>query len=315
MIICLGTTPTVQRTMTFATLAVDGVNRATAVRQYASGKSTNVARVLHALGNDVLTTGFLGGDLGKFYRGDLDAAGIAHDFVEVEPATRLCITVVDESAHTATELIEESRPVGRAAYGTLQKKLAAMINPKQIDRSALVVLSGTLPPDAPKSFYAHCVELAQPMSRVVLDAVGEPLLKALEWKPFVIKPNQAEVGRTLGMAVDTEGALRGGMKQLTEMGAPWVVVTRGRSGTLVTDGSSFWTISTPRVNVISAIGSGDAFAAGLSAGLARGEEVPQACALGVACGSANAMTADAGHLSTADVQQFVRQVRVERLSG
>jgi tagatose 6-phosphate kinase len=308
MIICLGTTPSVQRTMTFAKLAVDGVNRATSVREYASGKSTNVARVLHTLGADVLATGFLGGDAGKLYRADLDRSGIAHDFVEVAPPTRLCITVVDESAHTATELIEESKPVGRAAYGELEKKLADMINVKLIDRTAVLVLSGTLPPDARSRFYAYCVARAQPMARVVLDAVGEPLLKALEWNPFVIKPNQSEVARTLGTTLDSEEALRGAMKQLIRLGAGWVVVTRGRAATLVSDGTSFWKIETPQVQVVSAIGSGDAFAAGLAAGLSRGDDVPQACALGVACGAANAMTADAGHVRRDDVESLYRNL-------
>jgi tagatose 6-phosphate kinase len=308
MIICLGTTPTVQRTMTFARLNVDGVNRATFVREYASGKSTNVARVLHTLGMPVLATGFLGGDSGKFFRSDLDRAGIAHDFVEVEPATRLCITVVDESAHTATELIEESRPAGSAAYGAQEKKLGGMIDPKQVDPTSLLVLSGTLPPDAPRKFYASCVSLGQPMARVVLDAVGEPLLKALECQPFLIKPNQSEVGRTLGVAVDTQDAVRDGMKRLVALGARWVVVTRGREDTLVTNGASFWRVKTPRVEVVSAIGSGDSFAAGLAAGLSRGDDVPQACALGAACGAANAMTADAGHVRLEDVESLYRNL-------
>src|SRR6185436_7595676 len=107
MILCLGTTPTVQRTMSFARLTVDDVNRAKSVRQFASGKSVNAARVLKALGEPCVATGLLGGDSGKFMREDLDRVGIAHDFVDTSPtATRLCLTLLDESNHTATELIE-----------------------------------------------------------------------------------------------------------------------------------------------------------------------------------------------------------------
>src|SRR4051812_33973313 len=123
MIICLGTTPTVQRTMTFEHLTLDGVNRATHVHQYASGKSVNAARVLHTLGDDVLATGFLGGDSGKFFRDDLDRSGIKHDFVSVDPSTRLCITVVDQSTATATELIEEAAAVTGVDVAKLLQKL------------------------------------------------------------------------------------------------------------------------------------------------------------------------------------------------
>src|SRR4051812_6926587 len=112
MIITLGTTPTVQRTMTFARLEIDAVNRAKSVRQFASGKSVNCARVLHTLGEPVRTTGLVGGDAGKFMRADLDAAKIAHDYADTSPVeTRLCLTLVDEAAGTATELVEESRAV------------------------------------------------------------------------------------------------------------------------------------------------------------------------------------------------------------
>src|SRR5581483_5232411 len=116
MILCLGTTPTVQRTMTFASLAIDEVNRALNVVETASGKAINSARVLHTLGEPVLATGFLGGDSGAFIRRDLDQNGIAHAFVEVSPRTRTCVTAINQADGTATELVEESAPVEPAAY-------------------------------------------------------------------------------------------------------------------------------------------------------------------------------------------------------
>src|SRR5438046_1030984 len=111
MIVCLGTTPALQRTMTFATLSLDSVNRAIDVREYASGKSINVARVVHTLGERVIATGFLGGDRASAVRRDLDQAGIAHDFIDIDAPTRMCVTVIDQAGTTATELIEESLPV------------------------------------------------------------------------------------------------------------------------------------------------------------------------------------------------------------
>ena len=108
MIFCLGTTPVMQRTLVFDRVHLDAVNRAADVRETASGKSINVARVLHLLGEDVVATGFLGGDTGKFIREDLDRAGVCHDFVSVAPKTRTCVTVVDPGGGTTTELVEES---------------------------------------------------------------------------------------------------------------------------------------------------------------------------------------------------------------
>src|SRR4051812_9188797 len=90
MIICLGTTPAVQRTMSFAKLSVGEVNRAKSVTQFASGKSVNVARVLHTLGERCIATGIIGGDTGRFVRFDLDRSRIAHEFIDTPAPTRLC---------------------------------------------------------------------------------------------------------------------------------------------------------------------------------------------------------------------------------
>jgi tagatose 6-phosphate kinase len=306
MIICLGTTPTVQRTMTFEQLHVGDVNRATSVTETASGKSLNVARVLHTLGEPLVATGFVGGDSGAFIREDLSRAGIAHDFVNVGPKTRTCVTVIDEAERTATELIEESKRVEDDAFDRLGTKLAALLV-----GAKLLVMSGTLTPGAPPDFYARCVERANGAGvRSILDATGVPLRHALAARPIVVKPNRAELGKTLDVDTSTNEGLRDGMRRLVGEGSAWAVVTLGGEGAMVSDGQRFWRVAAPNVNVVSPIGSGDSFAAGLAAGVFRGQSVPQACALAVACGAANAMTPVAGYVRREDVERLLRDVRI-----
>src|SRR5258706_16300879 len=108
MILCVGTTPTVQRTMVLDRLVIDEVNRATEVHEHASGKSVNVARVLTVLGEAALAAGFFGGRRGDFLLQDMDQARIPHDFVRTTTQTRLCTTVIDRSTAQATELVEEA---------------------------------------------------------------------------------------------------------------------------------------------------------------------------------------------------------------
>jgi tagatose 6-phosphate kinase len=306
MIICLGTTPAVQRTMTFERLHVDGVNRARHVSQTASGKSLNVTRVVHTLGEPVIATGFLGGDAAAFIRKDLDAVGIHHDFVEVDPTTRTCVTVIDETARTATELIEESKTVEPEAWQHLSEKLDALLH----DASVLV-LSGTLTPGAPQDFYARCVRQAFKHGvQTIVDATGEPLRHAIGAKPYVVKPNRSELGKTLGVDTSTHNGLRDAMKQLVTSGPEWVVVTMGGDGMMVSDGKAFWRVDVPPVDAVSPIGSGDSFAAGLAVGLLRGESVTESCILATACGAANAMTPVAGYVRPADVERLQRAITV-----
>src|SRR5688572_6602714 len=111
MIICLGLTPTISLTMRFERVVRNTVNRADQTTRSASGKGINAARAVHTMGAQVLAMGFAGGDSGAFIRHELTRLGIAHDFVEVGPPTRTCITVIDASDATATELIGESQAV------------------------------------------------------------------------------------------------------------------------------------------------------------------------------------------------------------
>src|SRR5215213_7291051 len=95
MILCLGTTPTMQRTMLFDRVELDAVNRAAEVREYASGKSVNVAKVLRTLGHNAVATGFVGGTRGALLEQNLDRDGVGHAFVNVASQTRLCTTIID----------------------------------------------------------------------------------------------------------------------------------------------------------------------------------------------------------------------------
>ena len=116
MILCIGTTPAAQRVMVFRRLTLDAVNRAVTTLDAAGGKSVNVAKVLKALGEQTLAVGFLGGDRGDDLRTLLAAQGIELDFVTVPTRTRQCITLLDQSAGTHTELVEDGPPVSAAGF-------------------------------------------------------------------------------------------------------------------------------------------------------------------------------------------------------
>jgi tagatose 6-phosphate kinase len=292
--------------MTFQHVTRDGVNRAFEVREFPAGKSINAARVLHVLDADPLAIGFLGGHTGRFIREELDRLALKHDFLETEPATRTCVTVVDRSAGTATELIEEPAVVPDEIYTALLAKLG-----QHLHHAKALLLSGALPRGAPPDFYARCVAGGIGAGAVVvLDAKGESLKLALACKPTVVKPNRSELEETLEMKIDSPDLMKTAIRRLITAGPRWVVVTDGAKETIASDGESFWKISTPKVPVISAIGSGDSFAAGLTAALTARQALPQACRLAAACGAANAMTAFAGHVRSQDVNLLLSGISV-----
>jgi tagatose 6-phosphate kinase len=146
---------------------------------------------------------------------------------------------------------------------------------------------------------------------VIVDASGNALLYSLKFRPLIVKPNRAEAAATLGRELDNDLGVRGAMVQMTRQGAHWAIITLGKEGAVVSNGHSFWKIHAIPVEAVSPIGSGDAFSAGLAAAIASGRDVPDACRLGVACATANALIPGAGFLRLEDVQRFEPLARIE----
>jgi tagatose 6-phosphate kinase len=309
MILCIGTTPAAQRVMVFRKLVLDAVNRAVTTLDGAAGKSVNVAKVLQALGEKPVATGFLAGDRGESLRTMLDSRGIAHDFVRVASPTRQCTTVIDESAGQTTELVEESRPARSSDY----ERLAAAIR-RRSKEAAAVIMSGTLTPGGPVDFYRRCTQLAHEVGALaVVDAHGAPLFEALKANPDLVKPNRSELATTVGLSPNDEAAVLSAMRELHERGARRVVVTAGKGPALASDGQSLWRVQPPPIAAVNPIGSGDAFAAGLVWRLVQGDAFGEACRWAAAVGAANALTLMPGEVERDQVERLVREVQVERL--
>jgi 1-phosphofructokinase family hexose kinase len=304
---CLGTTPTVQQTMIFERVLGDEVNRAVEVRRASAGKAVNVGRVLHTLGEAAMVCGPVGGDTGRFVREELSACGVDHDFVESENPTRTCVTVIDRHAGTVTELVEEHAAISAGVREEMLGRLK-----KHLPRCRSLILSGKLAPGAGDDFYAECCRMAGRGMPIILDGRGEALLRALPARPLVVKPNRAELAATMGAEISDDAGLRRAMMMLAERGAQWMVITMGKMGAIVSEGKAFWKIPAIEVKAISAIGSGDAFSAGLAAGIVAGQEIPEACRLGAACAAANTLIAGAGFLREEDVRRLESVVRVEK---
>jgi tagatose 6-phosphate kinase len=308
-ILCIGTTPAVQRVMIFHELTLDAVNRAATTLDGAAGKSINVAKVLMTLGEQPIATGFLGGDRGEFLRTVLTQKNIESDFVTVSTRTRQCITMIDESRGTQTELVEESQPVQPADFDKLMKIIR-----RRMSECRAVVMSGTIVTGGPANLYFDCAQLAENAGAIsVVDAQGTALIEALKAKPGLVKPNRSELAATVGCKLKNDADVMNAMRELHRRGAQRVIVTAGKKPTLAFDGQTFWRIVAPRIKAMNPIGSGDAFTAGLVSRLAHGDELSEACRWGSAAGAANALTVMPGELSRDDVKRLAQEVVIQTI--
>lgn len=307
MILCVGGTPAMQRTLSFERLLPGEVNRAKEVRVTASGKVTNAARVTATLGSRALFATFLGGDSGRFIARDLDDTGVPHDVVWTEAPTRTCSTLLHDG--TVTELVEEARPVSAEDAAALEE-----ITRRHLPEARALCLIGSLPSGVPDDFYARLVEAANNAGvPALVDAQKEPLLEALSARPFLVKPNLEESVATLGLPEDS--CARNAVRALVKAGAEWALVSTGAEGSVLGNRSrEMWRIEPPKLEAVNPIGSGDSLAAGFLHSLVGGSSVPDAAAYGTACAAANVLTPTSGVVRLADVEKLLPRIRLSRIA-
>jgi fructose-1-phosphate kinase PfkB-like protein len=176
-------------------------------------------------------------------------------------------------------------------------------------KSDMMVVAGAPPPGSPDDIYARYAKRArEPGSAVLLDARGVPLTEALPHSPCLAKLNAEELAATCRRPIGTEQELYRSAYMLLERGAQWVLVTRGKQDAWLLNETAVWRFTPPEVGVLNAIGGGDATTAGIAAGLQRGECMPDAVRLGIACGSASATTLTPGDVDARLVKRLVPEV-------
>lgn len=315
LILCVGGTPAMQRTLLLPSLEVGEVNRAREVRVTASGKAVNAARVVTTLGGRALLATFLGGDAGRFVSRQLDEEGVAHEVVwaEGDAPTRVCLTLLPDGG-PVTEVVEEALPVSDSDVAALEEVVKRRLN-----EARAVCLMGSLPPGVSDDAYArHAVAAREAGVPVLVDAQGASLLSSLTARPFIVKPNLEEASAALGL--DTSGdpatdALTA-VDALLKSGARWALVSVGASGSVLgnVEGGR-WQVTSPQIDAQNPIGSGDALAAGLLLAVSQGASVPDATAYGTACAAANALTTTAGVVDPDTVVALRPRVRLVVLEG
>ncbi|WP_273377592.1 1-phosphofructokinase [Symbiobacterium thermophilum] len=292
--------------------AAGKINVARAVERVAGGKGNNVARVLRRLGARVVATGFAGGSAGQFIVRDLERRGVVPAYVEVAGESRSCFAITDPESGTVTELREPGAEVSDEDVARFTAHFTRLL-----DGADLVAISGSAPPGADAGIYRDLVEAARSRGvRVVLDSSGAPLRAALGARPFLVKPNQAELSEWAGAPVRTEAEALDAARRMRETGPEWVLVSLGADGALLVGPDAHgWRAVPPAIRAVNTVGSGDSAVAGFTYGLAQGLPPEELVRLAVACGTANALTSGVADPDPAEVERLKREIRVERIGA
>ncbi len=249
------------------------------------------------------TLALLGGLSGDAVRREFQDFGVAARWIASRTATRVCTTVLDRGTGTTTEFVENA---GAIAQNELEEFRNAYFD--EAAASDIVVLTGSLPAGAPETLYRDLLERTP--GRVILDTQGGPLLAALERRPFVVKPNREELGKTLGVSIETDADLHAATCELCRRGASWVVVTHGKERVWIASKSHTYSVEPPQVEVVNPIGSGDCLAAGIAVALARGDDLPDAVVNGVAAAAENVPQLFPARLDRARVEVLRARIKM-----
>lgn len=289
----------------FDGFAVGEIHTVAELQRVAGGKANNVARVLKLLGAPVVATGFAGGGAGAFIQEDLRRHGIAAEYEEIPGESRTCLAMVDRVGGTLTEVREKGPAVPPEAAEAFLGRYERLL-----DGARAVVISGSLPPGISPDFYGKLVSRARDRGVVtVLDTSGAALKAALGAGPDLVKPNRDELAGFLGSSVVAD-PLEAARSMMTA-GAKAVAVSLGKEGLVYIGPEGTWRVKPPAVEAVNTVGSGDSLVAGFTAGLLRGLPVPEALRLGVACGTANALTKGVASPRAEDIERILDQVTVK----
>jgi tagatose 6-phosphate kinase len=300
----LTVTPNVALDITYRVdrLVPGGSHRVRGGEERAGGKGVNVARVLHALGHDTMVLGFVGGATAAAIADDLARAGLAQELIVVDGPTRRSVAVVDAGSGEATLFNEAGPPVPAAGWATLEAMLAA-----RLPEADALVVAGSLPPGAGDDAYARIVRLAAAHRVTVLvDAVGEALLRAAAAGADILKPNADELlGTTGGSDIGAAAT------ELRRRGAKAVAASLGPDGMVAFTSDGSWRAAPPTRVAGNPTGAGDAAGAALVAGAVAGTPWPDRLRQAVALSAAAVTQPTAGSVDLTAYHRFVRQVLVE----
>lgn len=248
------------------------------------GKGLNVSTVLHNLGIETVAFGFVAGFTGQEIVKQVQKIGFYCDFISLENGfSRINMKLKN---FDGTEINGKGPTIGINEVGKLWKKL------EKLKKGDILVLAGSIPESMPNSIYKDILEKFQDKGiEFVVDATKDLLLNVLEYHPFLIKPNNHELGEIFGVELKTKEDVIPYAKKLQEKGARNVLVSMaGEGAVLLTETKEILKLQAPKGNLVNAVGAGDSMVAGFLAGWIEKKEYKYAFRMSVSAGSASAFS-------------------------
>lgn len=276
--------PAIDYVVELVSFNIGEINRTTREYMNLGGKGVNVSRVLTNLEVPNVALGFVAGFTGDALRNGLERMGVKTDFISLEEGnTRINVNIkgVEE-----TDINARGPEIPNSAIDELFKKL------DNLQSGDTLVLAGSIPTSLPNDMYERIMErLYGKGIRFVVDATRDLLVKSLKYEPFLIKPNNHELGEIFGLELTTDNEIIYYARELKKQGAKNVLISMAGDGAILVDENDVaHKIGTPKGKVKNSVGAGDSMVAGFCAGYLEKGNYKYALRMGTAAGSASAFS-------------------------
>lgn len=260
------------------------VNRTVQEHMFYGGKGINVSAVLANLGFENTALGFVAGFTGEEIERGVKALGFQSDFIHVKKGmSRINVKL---KAEEETEINGMGPEITGEDVEALFRRLDCL------EKGDVLVLSGSVPNCISDTIYEEIMErLSGREIRIVVDAAKDLLFNVLPYRPFLIKPNNHELGEMFGVTLSDDDQIIHYAKILQERGARNVLVSMAGDGAiLAAENGEILKRKPPKGTVRNSVGAGDSMVAGFLAGYLRGGTYDEALRMGTAAGSASAFS-------------------------
>ena len=284
MIYTITFNPSLDYIVTVPEFKLGAVNRTEKEILFPGGKGINVSIVLKNLGMESTILGFTAGFTGEEICRRVKELGCKEELITVENGysrINLKLRSKEESEINGMGPVIEQEVINQ-----LYRQLEGL------RKGDILVLAGSIPSSMPDTMYSDIMQFLEGKGiQVVVDATRDLLVNVLKYHPFLIKPNNHELGEIFGVELKEKAEVLKYAKKLQEQGARNVLVSMaGEGAVLAAEDGSVYESAAPKGHVVNSVGAGDSMVAGFLYGYLRSEMYKTAFQVGVATGSASAFS-------------------------
>ncbi len=307
MILTVCMSPCVDVTIELDALNVGKTNVVKGKSLSLGGKALNVAVGVARLGVDVRATGVMYDDNGYMFENAFKREGVLHTFAWCQGRVRENYKFIDNRS-----MLTEVNDVGESISKEKAEEVLALVRRLSAD-SGVTVLSGGLPRGIKDEFYGELVRAVDARSLKVVDATGKRLFSAIEQGVDLVKPNLEELENAMGRRITDKNEMLSACYELIDRGAKRVLLSLGRKGAVITDGTRNFYGRSINVAVNSTVGAGDGMVAAASVLLEKGADLKDLLLAGIAGGTAAVMTVHEHTFEKATYEEVLSTLSVKEI--